>query len=532
MHALFLIPFLLKADPAPLMPTGSSPEFQATAYKVEQLLGDSKFEEAAQLLKRLPNKTVTLQWDDSAVPELDKVAFAEARDGAIRDWKAAVPGFDVQVKQKGDIKVSFTDVLPPAAGKVEPAGAVFFTSDSPTEPRTEAVIALKRATPPERVVKRVIQNEVGYAIGSYLGIAKLPRPVGYMGRVDLSVALEMRVNPYEIQVAKGNLTFVDVLANAVTKKLALTPTKPEMFINPSSLEGGEVPQDEPMKFSLEVTNRGNAPLNLRGFTECGCMHVGAPTTIEPGSTGLVQVVVDTGGLVGPFDKNFVVYSNDPEKSEQVVRVKAWVTPKYRFLRKDGPSAIVFAENNLKHEFFLAIDPKRPFTVSGVKINGVKAIADFEPWEGDLADPSLNEAAKPRKGYKITILASPSEQFGRVPVTFVISTDLKTFPTLYETVYAQWGISAPKDLNFGEVPKAEASVYFIMTRPGQPFKVLSVESDTDVVKASFVAMKNGDYKVTTTMLATVPVGRLNANITITTDDPKQSKIVVKVLAVVR
>ena len=106
------------------------------------------------------------------------------------------------------------------------------------------------------------------------------------------------------------------------------------------------------------------------------------------------------------------------------------------------------------------------------------------------------------------------------------------PIIYETMYVQWGISAPADVNFGEIPKAQTGLYFLVSQPGKPFKIRSVESDTDVIKTSVEPMKNGDYRVIVTLLAIVPVGRIDANITIKTDDPKQPVIKVRVLGIVR
>jgi len=53
-----------------------------------------------------------------------------------------------------------------------------------------------------------------------------------------------------------------------------------------------------------------------------------------------------------------------------------------------------------------IDPERSFKVTGVKIHGLNAIAEFEPWEGNLPDPVLKQPDSPRKGYKISVLGEP------------------------------------------------------------------------------------------------------------------------------
>src|SRR5476651_1909975 len=106
MHALLILSAFLQTDTAPLMPVGSSTEFQATAYKVEQNLEEGKFDEAGKLAQCLPSTSISLQWDDSDVPADLRPGYAAARDSAIADWTKAVPDLQVKLADKGKIKVS------------------------------------------------------------------------------------------------------------------------------------------------------------------------------------------------------------------------------------------------------------------------------------------------------------------------------------------------------------------------------------------------------------------------------------------
>lgn len=532
MHALLLLPLLLGGDPAPLMPTGSSSDFQASAYKIEQMLGEGKFEAAKPLIDRLAPKTVTIQWDDKAVPTELRADFAAARDAAIADWVKYLPDLKVLIGNRGNLKVSFTETLPPPAGAVRPAGAVFFASDALDEPRIEAVVALKRDTPPLSIDKRHVQNEVGYGIGALLGLGRLPRPIGYMGRMDTLSLLQLRVNKRELDLVRENWAFADALRDAASKKIALQPTKPSMYINPARLERKSSHQGDLEEFSLEVANRGNAPLLLSNFTECSCVHIDVPQRVEPGATGLVKVTVDTAQVIGHFEKSFVIFSNDPDQAERLVPVVLEVTPRYRLL-KANPGAIVLDSKGSTTDLFLALDPERSFKVTGVKVQGINAAVDIQPWEGSMADPELNEGEKPRKGYKVAFLPSPTTRKGRLPVSFFFTTDNKDLPTIIETVYVQWGIVAqPQDLSLGEIPKARKEIHFYVSRPGKPFKILKVEAGLKSVQTSFEPFKNGDYRVTVVIQPTVNVGKLLDTVIVTTDDPDQPKLEVELQAVVK
>ncbi len=532
MTLLLMLPLLLSTEDAPLLPTGTSPAFQATAYKVETLLQANKFEEAAKLAKMLPRHSVTLSWDDSKVPSELRGRFAAARDEAIKDWTSKIPNFQITIADKGDIKCSFELTLPPPPDSVLPSGAVFFTSDGPNDARIEAVIALKRETPPVKIDPINVKNEVGYAIGAYLGLAGLPRPGGYMGRNDYSTTLQMNVLPWEIKLSGTTLDIADTLRKAAETKTSMIPRKPIMRVNPSQLKADPVVQGAPMRFSLEVVNQGNAPLMLSTYTECGCVQISAPTSVQPGMSGIIQVNVQTAVIEGRLEKSFDIFSNDPDQTQKTIMVSSFVQPVVRFLRKEGFGPIVMSNDGLKQDIYMAIDPSASFNVKKVAIQGIKGVADFEPWEGDMADPELGQPTKHRKGYKISVLVSPTAQTGRIPMTLAVTTDDPQSPLIYGTFMVQWGIVAlPERLNFGEINRKDITAYFLVSRPGQPFKIKSVKSDNDFVTVSAEPFRT-DIRVSVLISGQVPYGNLDATITVETDDPKQPEIKVPLRAIVK
>ncbi|MBS1724037.1 MAG: DUF1573 domain-containing protein [Armatimonadetes bacterium] len=533
MTAFLFAVALVAQEAAPPIPSGSSPEFQATAYKVEKLLADGQFDQAEKLLQKLPSNEVTISWDDRKVPDLLKSPFAAGRDAAMDDWMKAVPELQVKVAQQGAIKLSFTETLPPGEDSTAPAGAVYFLSDDPADPRVEGVIAIKRETPPVNCDPRNVQNEVGYSIGAYLGLAKLPRPVGYMGRYDTSTRLELRMGKNDIELARKNLAFVKALRDACAKKEKLAVTKPEVFVNATELTKESASQGDPLAFTVEVSNRGNAPLQLRGMPDCGCIHIMVPATVEPGMTGLVQVLVDTSNVWGKFDKAFVIFTNDPDQPVRRIGIKAKVVPPGRFVRTEPGTTIIAQQDGIKEIFYLVMDPAKTISITGINLNGIKGVIDYEPWQGTLADPEMGEGPLPRKGFKVTMLASPTEKQGRIPITLVAKTDSKDTPTLTQAFYIQWGIVAsPDQLYFGEILQKDTIGYFFISRPGKPFKVTGVSSDSPYVKATVEPFRDGDYRIAVTILKSVPFGRLDCNVIVKTDDPKDKQISIPVFALVK
>ncbi|MBL8064869.1 MAG: DUF1573 domain-containing protein [Chthonomonadaceae bacterium] len=515
------------------MPLGSSAEFQASAYKVEKFIENGEFEKAGQLLDQVSGLELTLVWDDKSLPDELKGVYIMAANEAIEEWKQSVPGLTVKYVPQGKLKVSFVETLPPAADSVMPAGATFFYSEAKGEPRVEAVIAQKRDTPPSQIDPRHVQNEVGYAIGTFLGVSPVPRPVGYMGRSDTLSKLYLRVNPRDLAIVKANLAFVAELKKAITNKTKFETRAPQMYLGTTELKGEDVHQGEPMEFSLEVSNRGNSPLRITSSVECGCIHIVPPQEIAVGQTGLVTIVVDTTELAGKFDKQFFLNSNDPDQSERRIKIKAWVEPRYRFLRKDGATTIVFNGDGAKEEFYLVYDKDRPFKLTALRLDGIKNICEFEEWEGDLADPQIGRGLTRQKGYKITVLPSTSDRGGRIPISFVANTDDPELKAIIGGFYGQWGIVAnPPQVYFGEVNREKASASFVVTRPGKPFKILSVKCDSDFVKMSHESYKQGDYRVSLMILPTAPAGRFDAVVTVQTDDPKFHTVKVNIAAILK
>ncbi len=497
------------------------------------MLSQGQFDQASKALSRLPRTKMTIQWDDSKVPADFRAMYATARDSAIQEWQRVKPDLEITLASKGDIKISFEEVLPPAVDAVLPAGAVYFTSDNPNEPRIEGIIALKRDVPPMTIDPRHVSNEVGFAIGSFLGAARLPKPASFMGRVDSLLRLELRAGKGDVDIANLNISLINALKDAAAKHQKTEVQAPQMFLSPTILKHEPVPQGDIIPMSMEVTNRGNSTLYLSAVVDCGCVSAQVPPSVAPGQTSLIKVAVDSSRAIGKLDKYFIIYSNDPDKPEQKVTFDLWIEPGYRILKPNLGNDAMIPADGLKTDIYLTYDPAKPFKIKTLQVTGVKAVADYVEWEGALPDPELNVAPKSRKGYKISVLVSPTTKAGRWPLSIAIETDSKDYPVIYNTTYLQWGITAyPDKLYLGEIQTTGAVGYFTVSRPGQPFKIKGVASTDSNIVAKAEPTKNGEYRILVTLKGKLTPGNLTANIIVSTDDPNQPPIVVPLSAFVK
>jgi hypothetical protein len=202
---------------------------------------------------------------------------------------------------------------------------------------------------------------------------------------------------------------------------------------------------------------------------------------------------------------------------------ATVRPAYRFIdQATGP--IVFVEpNGTKFQTILVLE-KPGLELKSVSIAGSNASVVKEAWTGELDWPALDEGKSQRKGYLITALLPPDVAPGRWQMQIQAETNSELIGVITDSVTFQKGIAAiPLSFYFGQFPQAPKEASVLLSRPGRPFKVLKVASDTDFVTASFEEAKDGDYRITAKYDGKAPLGRFYGKITVTTDDPAQPTI---------
>jgi len=511
---------------SPMPPAGASGSFCKSVYSVQQKLEHGDFAAAGALLLRLPKKTIRLDWDDRNVPPAKRTEWAEMRDLAISNWKELVRDFKVTLAKPGDIKISFSKDRLPSPDGLGPAGAVFLESLEAKDPALEGVICLWRTEQKIPIQRRDVHNEVGFAIGRYLGLERTQATPGYMSRSDMPYLQDFHAMVNYGPAVRENFEVVRYLNEAVAKKQKIVAAKPDVFFEPAKLVGGSVLQGTPAQMSLQVTNRGNAPLKIRLVPDCSCFSFQLPREIAPGRTETIRIQADSSGFQGAQHKNLFFYSNDFDVSERRIPVEFAVEPLYRILQ-DGLGEVVIADDTgFKKEFFFIPSALAPMKVLSARLVGFKALVDVTPWEGVRADPMMNEPEKARKGYRIQVLGSPNLPPGRVMANLMIQTDHPQWPEIPWGFEVQKGIAAfPPAIYFGEIRSAgEATM--TLSRPGKPFSVTAIRLSSPHFKASQrPGLRKGDIQITVAYDGKLPAGDISQSMTITTDDPKQKEIVI-------
>lgn len=131
---------------------------------------------------------------------------------------------------------------------------------------------------------------------------------------------------------KAFRTFLGVLimaSVAATSRGAETAAVllPHLSIDAVTRDMGAVRKGDKIEAVFEVHNTGPAALVISDARpSCGCTVATFDREIAPGKTGSIHASVETRNFNGPITKTVTVVSNDPERPQLALTLKADVRP--------------------------------------------------------------------------------------------------------------------------------------------------------------------------------------------------------------
>lgn len=102
---------------------------------------------------------------------------------------------------------------------------------------------------------------------------------------------------------------------------------PKIMLNTPSFQFEKVKPGTLLEKSFEIVNKGKEKLQIRTIkSNCECVTYDInKKSIKSGKKATMKVMFDTTGMVGSQYKSIVIYSNDPEKSSQIISINGKVT---------------------------------------------------------------------------------------------------------------------------------------------------------------------------------------------------------------
>ncbi|MBS1717704.1 MAG: DUF1573 domain-containing protein [Armatimonadetes bacterium] len=523
---LTLIPALIllhqaSMGEAPMVAPGANRAFQEIVLQIEELLEKKDFEGAEKLTKWLPNQEIKFKIDETNLPPSLKLSIKEQVPKLTREW--LINGLELTAKEDAanpDIIIRFQDTLPPDPDTKQKVGMAYFFNES--TPRLEAIIATKRSNGP--LNKLTLENEVQRAIGLYLGVENEAnaRDLSGMRVQEPNSPGQYKPSNQERFTAMSNYAVGQKLIELIKNRVSVTPARPEIYIDPPSLDFEGVAQGDRIQFSYLVTNRGNAPLSFTVKPDCGCVITSTGEVVKPGGSTLVKASFDSSLYSGRVRKQIAIFSNDPVQNLKTVTVSFMIEPVYTLLNER--KVRLMTESGADGEVTVVVNPKKKFKIDSAFLTSLDGFVGFAEWKenGQI-------------GYKLRVHVNPGALPPFVYANVVIHTDNVKLPEISLAIPIQTGILAqPAVATFGEVSNQEsAQARVVLSRPGKPFKILSC--DTDVAG---LHLQSSDKKVSESHTVTLEIpkgfakGAIIGSLLVKTNDPKQPTIVVPISGEVR
>src|SRR4029450_978755 len=125
----------------------------------------------------------------------------------------------------------------------------------------------------------------------------------------------------------GLLVVAGLEAQKPAAKPASKAAAPKIEISPETKDAGTVAKGQVVDAVFVVKNTGGADLVISDARpSCGCTVASFDKVIKPGAEGKIQSSVDTKSFSGPISKSVLVVSNDPERPQMNLFIKALVKP--------------------------------------------------------------------------------------------------------------------------------------------------------------------------------------------------------------
>jgi hypothetical protein len=508
----------------PVLPPGVTPEFQSELLKAAKLLDDGQFTAAAKALQSFPSSEISIQWDESGVPSIQRQTVLDARASAFLAWNQVAPSLKFKVADSAPLRISFSkqNAIDPKSRQIRP---VIITRSGPA---VQAVVSLTRGETPTPATGFDIQASIVQAVGSYLGVSALPYGVSALVPTEASSTRPAQLNKFEGAIATSNIEVVAELKKAADEKKHAAFAVPNIVPPAGTVHVGSVYRGDVQHFEVEIKNTGRGAGKFWIRPDCGCTIAPGVLDIPAGATVKVPITFTTEEFKGFNERKLYIISNDPKKPVGSIPFDVTVNLPYEFASPDG-NVIILGDGEQKGEVFLTFNGREPFAIKQVTINGLQIPVTYEPWSGTLPNSDSREK---KEGYRFELTYPAFIPPGRTTSGLAVVTDSAKWPLATYTFSVQKGIVAlPDELYLGKLSGVKTAKVLV-SRPGRPFRVVSAKSDSVYFTVEIDPASASDE---TTLIvkynANAPSGRLEKTITIQTDDPKQPTLKVPITATV-
>ena len=307
---------------------------------------------------------------------------------------------------------------------------------------------------------------------------------------------------------------------------AAVVTAPKIEVVPETKDVGTIAKGQVIDATFVIKNNGGSDLIVSDARpSCGCTVASFDKVIKPGGEGKVVSSVDTKTFSGPISKSILLVSNDPDRPQMNLFVKANVKPFVDVLPQPFVRFSVIKGDAAGQDVILLSDEKT-----------------FKPTVAETSQPYVKAEILPA-GDKDKIPGRAGEQYRlRISVTGDAPDGLLNAPLRINTGVAQQptleipvsGIVRPRVsvtpvmVNFGNFTAGKdpitRNIIVTNNKPGVPVRVTKAEVSVPGFVTDVVPTQEGiSYTVVVKASDRVKKGALQGTVKLYTSDKEKSII---------
>ena len=309
---------------------------------------------------------------------------------------------------------------------------------------------------------------------------------------------------------------------------------PKIEVVPETKDAGTVAKGQVVQATFAVRNGGGSDLIISDARpSCGCTVTSFDKVIKPGAEGKIVSSVDTKSFSGPISKSVLIVSNDPERPQLNLFVKALVKPYVDVLPQAFVRFSVIKGDNSGQDVILVSEEK-----------------GFHPTVAETSQPYVKAEILPtgdkdkiagRTGdqYRLHINVTPDAPEGLLNAPIRVATGVAQQPTVEIPVS---GIVRPRvsvtpvTVNFGNFTAGKdpitRNIIVTNNKPGLPVKVTRAEVSVPGFVTDVVPTQEGiSYTVVVKASEKVKKGALDGTVKLFTSDKERSVIEIPLRGVV-
>ena len=323
------------------------------------------------------------------------------------------------------------------------------------------------------------------------------------------------------------MSTVEAQKPAVAKAPAkATSASPKIEVLPETKDAGTVAKGHVVDATFVVKNTGGADLVISDARpSCGCTVASFDRVIKPGAEGKIHSSVDTKSFSGPISKSIVIHSNDPERPQMNLFIKAMVKPFVDVLPQAFVRFSVIKGDTAGQDVLLLSEEKgfRP-TIAETSQPYVKA---------EVLPAGDKDRIPGRSGeqYKVRVQVLPDAPEGLLNAPIRVATGVTQQPTIEIPVS---GIVRPRvsvtpvTVNFGNFTAGKdpitRNIIVTNNKPGVPVKVTRAEVSVPGFITDVVPTQDGiSYTVVVKASNKVKKGALDGTVKLFTSDKERAVI---------